>query len=1078
MVPPNEPPCAAPSPPAVPAREGITTGPPEDVRIPLPAEPWAPPPERRPPAREAESGRLGGALVFLVAALAFLLASFPARNGDLWLHLAAGRLLAHGESPFAAGAGLPVNVPAGPGWAYDLLTYALYSALGGAGLVVLKALLVVGLALILTRLGRAGRGWTLPAFCAALALLAMSTRLLVQPATVSCFFLALCLWFLRDDEESDARRPPPLSPPWPLAVLFPVWANMDGWFVLGLGTVALVWLGRALDLARRRPAEGRRSLASLVPSVLVPLAVLAALCLLNPSHVYAFAALPWSSAASSGPGAVTSPFQAAYLARFGTSPAGLAYFPLLGLGLLSFLLNLPGWSWRRVLPWSGLAVLSALQVKAVPFFAVVAGPVLALNLQEALARRPGAELPPSPARRREVIAGRVLAVLLGVALVVCAWPGWLQGPPYGPRRWAVEAPPSLERGAAATRLWHEEGKLGVDARGLHLSPESAFAFAWFCPQERGLVDEDLAAAVRGEQAAGAGWEGRMRAAGVDHVIVYDPDRDRLLATLSRLLADPVSWPLLYLEGDLAVFGWRDPAAAREADPFRDRRLDLDRLAFDPSGQSTAPRSVPGRAPEARPWWAALWRPAPPPSLDHDEAVLHLMHAEALRRFAPLRHRFAWDYGQSAALTGAAAGWAGPADLLDAHARLMLLTNPPPPPGAALDTLPFPEQVAMACKESYARDRDDTPPALLYLAVRAARRAVAANPEDARAYLVLGESYLRFLHGTRERAWAARMRQLAGLRYAQAAAALNRAVALKPDLAQAHLDLARLYVETGSLDLALDHLREHARLLHAAGPPRGASADEFREQEGRFREEVDRLAQEVERQQNVLAAGPAGAGVLEKALAASDMGLKGKALELLLESDVAAFGPRGMELELELLLMAGRAADVRDWTSPEHEAALGGASYHWLRVRALAASGEYASAEEECASMLPPAAVPGDPGPLRTEMALRLGQAVLNEAPGGVPAAAFQKALTRPEFRRRAFDLAESLRQEADVRTLRGLLTLEEGRLPEAEADFRLAVGLWRDAETAASGGGLDFGGRVIAQDCLEWLRRDRPAAGE
>src|SRR5579885_692079 len=177
MVPPNEPPCAAPSPPAVPAREGITTGPPEDVRIPLPAEPWAPPPERRPPAREAESGRLGGALVFLVAALAFLLASFPARNGDLWLHLAAGRLLAHGESPFAAGAGLPVNVPAGPGWAYDLLTYALYSALGGAGLVVLKALLVVGLALILTRLGRAGRGWTLPAFCAALALLAMSTRL-------------------------------------------------------------------------------------------------------------------------------------------------------------------------------------------------------------------------------------------------------------------------------------------------------------------------------------------------------------------------------------------------------------------------------------------------------------------------------------------------------------------------------------------------------------------------------------------------------------------------------------------------------------------------------------------------------------------------------------------------------------------------------------------------------------------------------------------------------------------------------------------------------------------------------------
>src|SRR3712207_9170502 len=63
-------------------------------------------------------------------------------------------------------------------------------------------------------------------------------------------------------------------------------------------------------------------------------------------------------------------------------------------------------------------------------------------------------------------------------------------------------------------------------RGLHLCAETAHAFAWFCPEGRGLRDERLAAAFRGEAEAPPDWADRMRAAGVSHVIVYDPDRDR------------------------------------------------------------------------------------------------------------------------------------------------------------------------------------------------------------------------------------------------------------------------------------------------------------------------------------------------------------------------------------------------------------------------------------------------------------------------------------------------------------------------------------------------------------------------
>src|SRR5947209_20481485 len=112
---------------------------------------------RRPaPSPAAAAPPEGGKwLSFLFLSLfAGLLASFPARNTDLWMHLAAGRELAQGRSPFGAADR--------PTWLYDLTSYGLYSALGGTGLALVKVLLVVGLAVLLLRLSRAGAGWRLP----------------------------------------------------------------------------------------------------------------------------------------------------------------------------------------------------------------------------------------------------------------------------------------------------------------------------------------------------------------------------------------------------------------------------------------------------------------------------------------------------------------------------------------------------------------------------------------------------------------------------------------------------------------------------------------------------------------------------------------------------------------------------------------------------------------------------------------------------------------------------------------------------------------------------------------------------
>ena len=102
-----------------------------------------------PPAATPESpaiARLEALVVAAVVLLAFLLAFFPARNSDLWMHLAAGRSLAHGTYSFGENPFTPQSEGSrwvNHSWLYDLMSYGVYRISGGNGLIVLKALLVV-----------------------------------------------------------------------------------------------------------------------------------------------------------------------------------------------------------------------------------------------------------------------------------------------------------------------------------------------------------------------------------------------------------------------------------------------------------------------------------------------------------------------------------------------------------------------------------------------------------------------------------------------------------------------------------------------------------------------------------------------------------------------------------------------------------------------------------------------------------------------------------------------------------------------------------------------------------------------
>ncbi len=915
-------------------------------------------------------------------AFGVLLASYPARNPDIWGHLAAGR---------EAWSALRLADTATP--LFDLLAYAGDAVGGGVLLVSVKAaaLGLLGVALFEATRGPSAR--LLPAAVVGLALLAVSQWANLRPQAATYLLLGLAAWWL-----TRHPGPPTLRQWWPLVVLFAVWTNLDRGVGYGLAAVALTLLGRCLDGPK---AWGRVGLL---------LGALAVASLLNPTLRLGSNPLPaelqWLASGQSAEFA-RSPLSVAYLRAVGDSPAALAYYPLLALSLFGFLANRGGFRWGRFLPSAAFALLSGLTDRAVPLFAVVAAPAAALNLGEALAARRG-----RPPFGRWV---RVAPALVAGLFLAAAWPGWLQRSPYEPRRWAYDLPTAPA--AAAEYLNSTRGA----GRTLHLTAESRAAFRWHCPTDDGFHDPQLVA----DLVAGRPVEAALREARVARLVLDPPDADQARPALNVLLRDRHRWPLQYLGGGVAVFGWRDPA--RDGEPATGREIDLTRLwqAGLEGGRTPVPlgRLAPagaGRWREVRAAWATPRRAYSP---DRDEAALLMTMAEVSKRWVPQVNGLSWYFEQSAGLAGGAAGWASPAAAAaDAALRLNSIRPPPPaeggtrgaPPPPFVRTLDGLFNASLAAKDDYLSGA-------LAAAVRAGRRAVAADPDDPRAYLTLGEAYLTLWVASGERVWGGEFKQPRELRQAQAVAALRRAVELSATPPpKAHRLLALAYRRVGYLDLALDHLTEARKAERSAVP--GAKPDPESEADfGRLRDRVGLARARLDKES-------AGLRVGDQAALAAELGLNGRALELLLKSDVSAFGAAGLRQQLEHMVRTGQARLVTEWTSPEQLAALGPRSYHWLRAQAFAGLGDYDAADSELVEIGGgPADLVPDPALLASSAAAVAAKNALGEASLGTAFPdAIRRTLARAEAEADWRSVESRLLNLAEVSLLRGVLALEVG----------------------------------------------------
>ena len=163
-----------------------------------------------------------------------------------------------------------------------------------------------------------------------------------------------------------------------------------------------------------------------------------------------------------------------------------------------------------------------------------------------------------------------------------------------------------------------------------------------------------------------------------------------------------------------------------------------------------------------------------------------------------------------------------------------------------------------------------------------------------------------------------------------------------------MGLISIYQDMNYQDMVLEQLKEVLRCNEAAGRRPGETVPLFQARLLDLRDLVEKKAKDVADRLDKFEVKTAGLSVLPKAdMAWQEFGLAGRALEMLLASDVSVFGDKGMMLELELLLHTGRTDEVRRWPDAvKARDLLGSQRYLEIQVLLAAASGDYRQADDD------------------------------------------------------------------------------------------------------------------------------------
>ena len=877
------------------------------------------PPAPTPPAPRRVPGEwtrgLDAMLAVMALVVAFLAASVAARNSDLWLSLASGRLLSHGQfdfggDPFSATGRAWVHWT----WLSDLASYGLYTLdTTGGPLVAVKAAFVAAAfaaGLLLRRPGRSLAPWA--AFILLGAAASAPHVAALRPAVVSLLFAPLMLAFVVTRLGTGSPRNRLLE----LALLQFVWANADDDFWYGPFILICALIGEVVD--RRRADDDTNWPAVPVKTLAFGLAVSLLACVLNPWFLAAMVSNPESAWMQLVPvewriGLPVAPTdgEIAFLragpldsveSSFDRQPAsiiGLIAFSI--VGMLALIVSATRCRAAFVLIWVGSAILAVLSVKFVPFFCVLTGPIAAL-LCNAMASRGGAK---SEAAASVALAaagvGRVMLFVLALGLAVLAYPGRLHPRSNDPAtaarvEWTLAPDPGQVRAAAALgalppatgRTINLTASVG-NYLAFHAPDVSVFLdgrFRFHRPElpdavqlRRGLVRVSLLEPDEAEPAFRAAQAILAERAATRLILTGSPtvptgrQFDPRMAFV--ITSSTNGWSLARLDGRAAILDKNGATVDFVREAFGAGVEPLPVANFVPP----PPRDL-GIAGEF------VTRPQPLP-IEADDAAVTLAYLELVGQRNRSQAEFNARLGNGALGGGAFAG-------------------------LSLQVRPAAEEFALAT-----------------LALRSARRAVAAAPDRAEGYQQLAAAYASPLAPVDNDSPIVRSLQL-GERDLQRIAAIRRALDRMPlpgtgtpyesfEATRLTFDLANLYQETQQFDAAKDatdafadyfsklppEIAVRIAMQIANAPPNTEPSkilEAFRKQ---LEARQDQLRQQVQQAEDAVARAPDAPRRFD---AYQQVGLPLHAVAIYNEQK-EAFASRGLAAEVAAMLLDLRAGRI-------------------------------------------------------------------------------------------------------------------------------------------------------------------------
>jgi hypothetical protein len=943
---------------------------------------------------------LDGVMVFLLLVFAFVTTATEVSNSDILLHLATGRLIAQGQFSYAdpfcfTTSGWWVN----HSWLFDTLLYLFHAATDQAGvaLSVLKSLVFTAVAFLIVLAGRKpGERLWFPVVLAALGLLAISFRPLLGPSMISTLFTAVLMLIF-------ARHKPGQGFPWAAPLVCLLWANCDAWFFLGPLLALLFLAGNAIQSTQAQGEEQEQLRADL-PRLVGLFAACLGACLINPYFVFAFTALP-AELHRFGSGAELSEIsvlryiwfspveQNFFQVALGLNAAGLSFFVLAFLGVVSLVLVLDRIRWWRALVFVVGLGLALLTIRAIPFFAVICCVVASLNFQEASERFLGPQAYLLPSWRGWAVSGRSLTIVILAALSLLVLPGWLHPVRQEKQRVAfgLLVDEGLRDAALRVAAWREEGLLEPGQRWFNVSPEAANYFAWYCPGEKLFIDtrvvvfptdvardyrtafKALREGLQAEQEDRDAWKGVLAKHKVRMLAFHYPDLFAAEIMLGRLYLRSVmpnegrivittDWEACHISGKAALFAWTATGAEAEGLPPFNHNLPLffDGLAFGPEAE---------RAPDKRPavpersWYALLVEGEAPSSA---EAYTARQHDIRFRGVAPTYGLGIWCELECSLVAMLTAPGLVPSVVSGGELGGCWKA------GAVALYYPF---AANLRANNFARLFDRGPPSSLYLSLRAARRALARNPEDPAALMALSASYIQLRSQTREtHPNMQTFPHLSVIRQTQVAAPLQAILRLKPTprtegfQRAAHRILADTYPNT-FLDLKAHHFKEYIRMLEEALARLPGTEEQKTKEIEALKKQLQPLETDVLQRMKQFDEASAHKSLTQKAEHAMRLSLAGEALRLMKSATVEDLRPPmsdGFSAAyhyLDLLLATGQVDDARNLLQPFGQAGekrnpaafgphrLGGLAYDFFLLQAAAASGDYKEADQSLADQI-------------------------------------------------------------------------------------------------------------------------------